>query len=804
MTTKALGSRAAWPPVPAPLAPLAAWVPPCLLVLAAAALARPAGAAAPQRSALEDSFGFVDHEIYELANGVAALRAGDFDGNGVNDLVVVNPARSRIELLLRLDPDAPDWVDEAERTDDPNPIEYDGRFRNVRRPEERRILHLDAGDFDGDGAADLAYVTDTAELVVVTGLGEGAPERVHTRRLDALRSGCDYLRAADADDDGTDDLLIVADGKLLWVAPRGGGEWSEPVVLDRMESGVDRIHVADLDGDGRSDLLYVFDAEEYPLRLRLGVEGGGFGPRTEPDLPELRTSHVVDLDGDGRAEILGVYQASGRLAALQLEVTAAGGARPDARRALARYPFPEREDSEQETGFALGDLDGNGVTDLVVSDPGAARVSLFLGERGERALSGVDFPSLVGVRDPRIGDVDGDGASELVVVSEPERMIGVARLEGGRLPFPRTVAVEGEPAAMDVADVNGDGVDDVVVVATTGEGRRREYFLHVHVGTPEGLSAEPATHAIDGLERVPNAIRVADLDRDGEADVVAFLPDGRSVPVLLVQRDGAFVSDARGEDTPGLGILKGAGPRAMAYGDSDGDGASELVVCANNFARALYFEADDDGSLHPHVLEQFNGPASDSSIQSCAVFDLDGDGRPEVVLFDARSGELLVLERGEGGETRLRERIEAGRMQVVELGSSDMDGDGQRDLVSLATDQVGVLYADRRDVAIREASFHEPKHARIFLHGLTSGDLNADGVPDVVASELTENAILILAAGDDGLEHGLGFKVFDEKTFSNRGRSPEPREMVAADLTGDGKADLALLVHDKLVLYVQE
>jgi hypothetical protein len=49
------------------------------------------------------------------------------------------------------------------------------------------------------------------------------------------------------------------------------------------------------------------------------------------------------------------------------------------------------------------------------------------------------------------------------------------------------------------------------------------------------------------------------------------------------------------------------------------------------------------------------------------------------------------------------------------------------------------------------------------------------------------------------------WQVFEERTFrGRRGGFPEPREAVVADLTGDGKNDLAILVHDRVILYPQE
>jgi hypothetical protein len=50
------------------------------------------------------------------------------------------------------------------------------------------------------------------------------------------------------------------------------------------------------------------------------------------------------------------------------------------------------------------------------------------------------------------------------------------------------------------------------------------------------------------------------------------------------------------------------------------------------------------------------------------------------------------------------------------------------------------------------------------------------------------------------------WQVFEERTFRQRRpvESPEPREALVIDLTGDGKADLAILVHDRILVYPQE
>ena len=86
-------------------------------------------------------------------------------------------------------------------------------------------------------------------------------------------------------------------------------------------------------------------------------------------------------------------------------------------------------------------------------------------------------------------------------------------------------------------------------------------------------------------------------------------------------------------------------------------------------------------------------------------------------------------------------------------------------------------------------------------------DFNADGQSDLVLIDGGEGHFLeILSKGAAGWASGLRFALFetDPHYQGRKGSGQEPREAVAVDLTGDGKADLVLLAHDRLLLYPQE
>jgi hypothetical protein len=748
--------------------------------------------AQPQAPATSTEYGFRGLEIYRVGNGVSGLSAGDFDKDGLADLVLVDNRRSRIEILRRLRRDAPDAPD-PDRKSGPNQARFDGRFERRRYPVERRVLQLVVGDWDQDGKSDLAWVEEGGQLALLCApLDEkSATER---RTIEELRKGCSAMVAADITHDGRQDLLVACSDQLLALVSDGRRP-AEKLVLDRWEAPPSRIWFAQLDGQAGEDLLYAYLGADAPLRWRLNTSGTSFGPRAELEMPQLRSAQLAPPSEQGRCDLLGVYKISGRLSELSWNTNAL-----DRRPLLVHGMARESGKDALPRGFCCGDLDGDGASDVVVAEPASSQVTVWYGRKGARGLTPLSQPSLTGVSAPHLADVDGDGKPELVLVSASEHMLGVSRLLPNRvLEFPRTVPIEGEPVALDLRDLDHDGKADAVLIVAQGEGRNRKHRLEVWSGSAQGFRAPPQVFALDGLKKTPSALELVDLDHDGDFDALAFLPGEQAVPALILAKDGGYVADERGEDAPGLGVLAGASPRNVSLADVDGDGQSELVVAHANFARALAFGAD----AVPRVVEQFNAPADDARLSAALLVDMDGDGKPELVVRDDTSRDLLVLKRGAGGLSTL-ERVYTGRLDFGGLESGDFDGDGRPDLLVFGRDGIGLVYGGARGEALVECASYEPGEERVVLDQVACAELGGDARPEIVVSELSRHALVLLQRAGGELVQQLAFEIYEKKTFDQDEPEREPREIVAADFDGDGKQDLALLVHDKLILYLQE
>src|SRR5882672_111568 len=112
------------------------------------------------------NFGFTGPETYPIDNFISQLRAADLDGDGLNDLIIVNNSRSKITLLYnqtgKTNIAEPRFPVKREL----NELPPDARFRIDSIASEKRIAAIVVADLNGDGRPDIAYYGEPKELVV--------------------------------------------------------------------------------------------------------------------------------------------------------------------------------------------------------------------------------------------------------------------------------------------------------------------------------------------------------------------------------------------------------------------------------------------------------------------------------------------------------------------------------------------------------------------------------------------------------------------------------------------------------------
>ena len=331
-------------------------------------------------------------------------------------------------------------------------------------------------------------------------------------------------------------------------------------------------------------------------------------------------------------------------------------------------------------------------------------------------------------------------------------------------------------------DVEGDGDLNLIVAI-----EHAPNVLLINDGT--GRFSDESAERIPQHARDSEDIGVADLDGDGDPDIVVVSEDDRTNEMYLGNVDGTF-ADA-GERWP----VDGAS-NAVVVGDIDRDGDPDLVV-GNNGQNALL---TNSGAARFADRTTTHLPAIQDVTQDLELGDIDGDGDLDLLVGNEDRNRLLIND----GTERFTDQSEArlpirGHEETREADFGDVDGDGDLDVV-FANTQFLVPQADRQNrLLINDGTGHfsDETDARLPRDGdLTVDadfvDLDADGDLDLVLGNS-------MRAGTGGSAVGERFSVYlnDGAGVFENARWVLPRSIVgngfdieAADFNGDRRIDL--------------
>lgn len=457
------------------------------------------------------------------------------------------------------------------------------------RPAPDRPAPDGAADFDGDGHPDLALGSmgdvpggyGGGSVAVAYGAGDGTgiarcqyltqdDPGIPGANRDEAFFGSDVV-ARDLDGDGYTDLAAsVFDWKpsviIMWGSEGGLSRgvrvpgtdgshvaWGDDPLLDEQLVG------GDFDGDGHPDLVFGLGSGKGLLKGPFERDGtpAGTGPVPAPRRPAPHVRHANyddllagDLDGDGIDDLVSFHDAD-----TGPEVPWRDRTQPVSYLRGGRDGFTQPRDTRlPDAGEgAIGDVDGDGVDDLVLSPRG--------GDASRSSVT-VVYGTQDGPRARRTTTVDRDTPG--VPGAEPQDEDAVL-------------------TSLATGDVNGDGYADVVAGAPRwdvyGEpGPEEVLFL---AGGPDGLSGEGA-RLFDGddLGAAPGgdanfgaAVGLTDLDGDGHADLVVTAPGSDTVDGVAYLLPGTAngpatqgvtrLSGDAFDDTEGLGLLMGGGEVAL-------------------------------------------------------------------------------------------------------------------------------------------------------------------------------------------------------------------------------------------------
>src|SRR6201995_2118306 len=259
-----------------------------------------------------NQFGFTGPEIFPIDNQIALLRSADLNGDGLNDLIVVNNSRSKINLLYNQTgkTNLTKFPASGEKLE-PNELPPDARFRIDSIASEKRISALGVADLNGDGRPDIAYYGEPKELVVQYNQGTNGWSAPKRWAIDDGQLTDNALVAGDLNGDHLTDLVLLGETQIYYLSQKPDHTLSEPEKIP-YSGAVKAIQLLDIDGDGRTDLMLVNWESPTPFRFRLQNAEGQLGPENYFTLPPVRSYWADNLESNNKNQIVTIAQNSGR------------------------------------------------------------------------------------------------------------------------------------------------------------------------------------------------------------------------------------------------------------------------------------------------------------------------------------------------------------------------------------------------------------------------------------------------------------------------------------------------------------
>ncbi|MEO1279760.1 MAG: FG-GAP-like repeat-containing protein, partial [Planctomycetota bacterium] len=325
-----------------------------------------------------------------------------------------------------------------------------------------------------------------------------------------------------------------------------------------------------------------------------------------------------------------------------------------------------------------------------------------------------------------MGDLDGDGDNDLVVVNTANDDISVLLNDGaGALALEVRFAVGSEPVAVAIADLDGDGDNDLVVANGTGDD------VSVLLNNGDATFAPGVPY---GLTDRPTSIVLGDLDGDGDTDL-AVAVDGIGEGVV-----GVLLNNGNATFAPEVSYSVGQLPEAIALADLDGDGDNDLAVVNLIDDTVTVLVNGGDATFPTSTLLNVGDQPN-----AVALGDLDGDGDHDLVVANFSDDDVSVLLNNGDATFAPGVRYTVGRLPVA-VAIGDLDGDGDHDLVVAKTASLGgandiSVLLNNGDATlasdVRYAAGESPS-------SIALGDLNGDGNHDLAVTNAGSDELSLL------------------------------------------------------------
>ncbi len=560
-----------------------------------------------------------------LTSDAKAMDGADMDGDGDTDLVVAD-TNGNIRVI--------------ENTRDLGT--FSGTDTASLTSQTPRAVAC--GDLDIDGNPDVAIGAASGKIFISTGNGDLSLASPSEKAVSPSLSPIVDIEAVDVDNDGDLDLLVGdGGGNVFWVR-NGRGTWTALSGVT-VGAGIVAMAASDVDLDGDVDVVASDDDNALYLILN-GGSGSFIKSDYGSDSEKIAVVGAGDLDSDGDPDIvLGMTSTKLQVVYRNVPHPQVGSLVPFG---WGTGPTP--------VGLQVCDINQDGGPDSLIGGTGGTEnlVLLRKNSTGEGFSLTSTGAGSADIRAFAAGDIDGDGFDD-VIAAQSDNTVSFHVNDGSGI-LTQQAAPIADSTVNDIvlADLFADGTMDAVIAYDGG--------LDVYSYNGTGFDKHDI---ITGLLNVV-AIDIADLDRDGDLDIV-----GRDDMGDLFRWE-----NITGTYTQTIIDSAGSGTGPIVLLDADLNG--EMDIASAGGSANIYLVYQSAGSFGSSTSK---GTAN-NTITTFTALDFDLDGDKDIVTGDS-DGAVNVFYNPRAGATWSKQFMEALPAAVADMDHTDITHDGYPDIMAV-------------------------------------------------------------------------------------------------------------------------
>jgi hypothetical protein len=638
------------------------------------------------------------------------------------------------------------------------------------------------GDFDADGQTDLAAVSLTSTsttLTIFLNRGTTTPPVSVTTSLNLPTFAVSHLLAIDLNNDKKLDMVVTTNTSVNVLLGNGDGTFQPPVSYAISSAG--NLTAVDLNGDGYPDLALVTTSVQTSANVVVLLNQGGSAPGTlsSPVLYPVSVPLVTeaplaiapgDFNGDGKPDLV--------VGDTQLTVFYGNGD------GTLQAPYQATQAPITPVGpsglygdalFVAADLNHDGVTDIAylttnLEDVYSVALQVILGHSDGKFTTGPSLPLISSLLYPTAmvaaGTTDGSNNIDLAIVTDKTTVL----LGDGKGGFTQGPSYALNGTLFPIPGSNG----QTDLISELAYSDPLTFNPSASSVTRLISNGDGAFQAIPTLF-VQNVVVPTDLNGDGLTDILTFDYQGNLV-TALGRGNGAFTVADRIGGSPNFAIQT----TPLVAADFTGDGIIDAAIVTpgdgppGSNLNLIFYKGNGDGSLKPAATPVDLGISGSSLV---ITGDFNGDGAMDLIVASSAStsGIFFLPGKGDGtfGTPVPLPQATSANLSLPLILAADLNNDHKLDLI-----WAGNVFLGQGDGTFQQS--------RVPLPGapLAVGDLNGDGIADVVINANTEATVY--AGNGDG--------TFQTSPFYTAALPPLAQGIVATitDSNADGHPDLLL------------